>query len=424
MVHMDLFAERASRDDEAVTSAEVRAGTRERWPLFDLMRVVAACAVVVSHSMVLTGGDSRKLLYLGPSRLDLGGLSVAVFFVLSGWLITASWGRNSAGAFALRRFARIMPGLAAAAVLSVVIGAGVTTSLSGFFTDGQTWRFLTSNALMRPLVERELPGVFGSNPTEGIVNGSLWTLPHEAISYLAVAFLGVLGLLRRWVVLGATVACLGVFALGVAERSFVGPTGLLWDDLVLLAVWFLLGSCAYLWRHLLPWGTVAGVVAVAALLVLNGTPMAMPAFAYLALWIGTRRSDLHLPAWMGDPSYGIYVYAFPVQQAIVAVAPWGRNPAAHLLTALPIIVALGVLSWHHIEAPIMRRVRLRRLVGDVPPQDVARRDREGWGAADASLARGRGVLPHDPVAVVHADAVVHLRPRVNHASGADRARAV
>ena len=64
---------------------------------------------------------------------------------------------------------------------------------------------------------------------------------------------------------------------------------------------------------------------------------------------------------VGDYSYGIYIYAFPVQQSLLALFPaiaiWKLN-----YLAMAISLLFAVLSWHWIEKPMLQqRGRVREL---------------------------------------------------------------
>jgi peptidoglycan/LPS O-acetylase OafA/YrhL len=54
-----------------------------------------------------------------------------------------------------------------------------------------------------------------------------------------------------------------------------------------------------------------------------------------------------------DYSYGIYIYAFPVQQTLVSFWPQMPLPA-YLLSSFVITVALAALSWHFVEKPALK----------------------------------------------------------------------
>src|SRR4029077_4923821 len=76
----------------------------------------------------------------------------------------------------------------------------------------------------------------------------------------------------------------------------------------------------------------------------------------LIVFVGTRQwhswTRVHR---FGDPSYGIYLYAFPIQQTLVLAGI--RGAWSLFLAATPITVAFGYASWHVIERPAMRRMR-------------------------------------------------------------------
>src|SRR3954466_1141888 len=164
---------------------------------FDTMRLVAALCVVISHSFPLSYGAAaaQPLFLLSHGQTDLGTLSVYVFFVLSGFLITGSFERQPPHQFVLARGLRLLPGLAVVLfILTFFVGPILTTiPVEEYFRSGRTYYFFAKNLSLTGYVN-ELPGVFGTNP----VNGSLWTLNYEAKCYLLVFLVGIAGLLNRY----------------------------------------------------------------------------------------------------------------------------------------------------------------------------------------------------------------------------------
>src|SRR4051812_10881455 len=176
-----------------------RSGTRDN--NFDAMRLVAALCVVISHSFPLSYGSAgvQPLFLLSHGQTTLGTVSVYIFFVLSGFLITGSFERQPPHQFILARGLRLLPGLAVVLfILTFLIGPILTTiPLAEYFHSGKTYYFFLKNLSLTGYIN-ELPGVFGTNPLSHKVNGSLWTLMHEARCYLLVFLVGIVGLLNRY----------------------------------------------------------------------------------------------------------------------------------------------------------------------------------------------------------------------------------
>ena len=179
---------------------------------FDALRLGAALAVLASHSVPLSYGNNEwePVWRASQHQATLGHLSVAVFFVISGYLITASYARRPDPVrFVGARVLRLLPGLAVMlALVTVVAGLLLTTlPLADYFASPATLRFFVGNLSVFAFTAN-LPGVFGSNPFPSAVNGSLWTLAYEVECYAAVLLLGVAGCLTRWVALAALGALL------------------------------------------------------------------------------------------------------------------------------------------------------------------------------------------------------------------------
>ena len=167
---------------------------------FDLLRIVAASLVIVSHAFPLSGRFEPRVF--GYEALTYGTLGVAIFFAVSGYLVHQSWHRDAnVKRFLTRRAARLFPALTVALLITVfALGPLVSSqSASDYLADSQTYRYLVGN-LSLFLVEYDLPGVWLDQPTAA-VNGPIWTLRLEFTAYVLLMALGVAGLLRHRAVL-------------------------------------------------------------------------------------------------------------------------------------------------------------------------------------------------------------------------------
>jgi peptidoglycan/LPS O-acetylase OafA/YrhL len=80
--------------------------------------------------------------------------------------------------------------------------------------------------------------------------------------------------------------------------------------------------------------------------------------AYLVLWAAFHPLfRLHGFSKYGDFSYGMYLYAFPIQQLLVMHNSGSMNPYALFALAWPLSILAGMLSWYVVERPFLRRAR-------------------------------------------------------------------
>ncbi|WP_293682316.1 acyltransferase [uncultured Phenylobacterium sp.] len=295
---------------------------------FDLMRLIAALLVVVSHTFPLSGAPALRITGVE----DLGALGVSIFFVISGYLVSASYQRDPK-TYLIKRILRIEPGLIASLVVTVVALGFVTTAPAGVYWP-KAAEYVARNALLFPTTY-ELPGVFQAAPLAGVVNGVLWTLRLEFTFYVVLLLIRA----RLPLVLGLCVACAGVWL----ALAFARPD---WADERATRIAFLGGRSGFLFfagaalqlaRVRVPlWAGAIAAVASAAPFV---GPLALPAAV-----LGLARPG-KLPA---DLSYGVYIYAFPVQQVL---ASYGQlNVATAVLAVLPFAAA----SWFLVERPALR----------------------------------------------------------------------
>ena len=333
---------------------------------FDFLRFVAAFSVLYSHSFALLGLPEPFLIFSFPAA----NLGVYAFFVISGFLVCQSWDRDpSLGRFAARRGLRLLPGLFVAVCFTVfVIGPLMTTlPVAQYFGTAGTWAYLLSNAGLSG-GQYVLPGVFETNPYPGAVNGSLWTLRYEAILYIAVAIIGVTT--RRTYLRWACLTLLTVFALGWCVSKALGvdtyTIGLPfttitfdWMALAVFSTFFFAGSSLYALR-----GSVQLSILAALLLALPCMFASNIFWATLFMWVFLPYAILvfafRAPAIFrrfgkrGDCSYGIYVYAFPVQQVVTyyAVKIGAGWFPVFAVSSIATVILAG-LSWHYVERPAL-----------------------------------------------------------------------
>ena len=334
----------------------------------DALRLVLAGLVVVCHCYKIARGSSlaaEPLARLSDGRIDLGEAAVDGFFILSGYLIAQSWERSrSLGSFARKRAARIVPGYLAAGVVAVLAAVLVGTPGGSWADAGHALRANAGRLLA--LQEPVVPGSWPAPPEAGVANGSAWTISYECWCYAGVATLGVLGLLRRrGLVLGLFVAAwvggylfiLGGYPIGGGLVGRVVGAPIHWARLLPC---YLAGVVLALYRDRVRWsGAGASLAALglgAVALLPRGLALGVPTFgAYLLLYFGLAGPiRWRGAARYGDFSYGIYLYAWPIQQAAARLDPTAGPLRLLAWVAGPILLA-GVLSWYGVERWFVRR---------------------------------------------------------------------
>ena len=337
---------------------------------FDVLRLVAATLVLLSHCYPLTGHPEPFAELTG---VTLGEVGVVMFFAMSGFLIAKSWTDEPApGRYFVKRGLRLLPALVVAvAFTTLVIGPLFTElPLTDYLTDPETWIYLIRASLLVTIAGK-LPGVFEDNVYPEAVNGSLWTLPLEAGCYVMVVVLGMIGILQRRALLGA-VAAVALLALTPLSPlpdaiSHTAAGGNIKSVVELIAT-FLFGALLYSLRDRLRLSWVLPAV-LAVVWVLSWHSEWTTLTTVLALSTTVIVFAFRTPPALrrltapGDVSYGIYVYAFPVQQSVSALWGPGLAPGIMFLIALPVTYGLALLSWRLIERPALRRKRRGR-----PPQ--------------------------------------------------------
>ncbi|OMH27786.1 hypothetical protein BKD30_03585 [Tersicoccus phoenicis] len=345
----------------------------------DGLRALAVVAVLVYH--------------LSPALLPGGYLGVDVFFVVSGFLITTLLlrerdrsGRVALGRFWLRRARRLLPALAVVVVVSVALGllvgkdllVGIGRQTLGALTFSNNWLEIAAGS-----------SYFARTSPQLFVN--FWSLAVEEQFYLVwpFLFLGLMALpirrsTRAWVAaagaLASALAMAVLFTPGTdATRVYYGTDT--------HAFGLLLGVClAFAWdgghgmnlsrprwrRRRVPISLGALVLLVGAMAVIASDG----AFAYrggifiacvitavliLTLLEGAspvqRVLDSRPVAWVGERSYGIYLWHWPALLVADALLPTAvESPGWWMARILALVVAVVVsaLSYRWVELPIRR----------------------------------------------------------------------
>ncbi|MDE3081175.1 MAG: acyltransferase [Paracoccaceae bacterium] len=324
---------------------------------FNLIRMAAAVAVLVSHAWPLSYGRGTVEPLQGATGHSLGMLAVYVFFLISGYFITASWERSAGlSDFARARARRILPGLAVALLLIAFLLGPVVSDLSprAYLAAPATWSFVLGNlSFLRP--QFTLPGVFTANPYPAVA-GSIWTLQHEATCYAVLALAGWLGFIgrRRLPVLAVLYALF--WALPHLPYRIE-----MWR---ILSLPFAVGVAAHVYRRAVVVSLPLMLALAGGAVALRGTALAFPALilglGYGVLWLGTVPGGaIRGYNRLGDYSYGFYIYAMPAQ-GLVALGSPAPTPFVSIALGLPLALLMAVLSWHLVERPALARGRRQR----------------------------------------------------------------
>lgn len=330
---------------------------------YDFVRFCAATSVFFSHHFDLAGLPEPRVPGYGQ---DFGEAGVEIFFCLSGALLFLSLRRSPDWIrFALARILRILPNLAFVLV---------ATSAATFFWYGNYANvsahlaYVAGNLLMMvKSITQTIPGIF-ENTVRQAVNEPLWTLPYEMWLYVVLGLLFFLGGRWRTACIFAATAGFGLawssagitgeFRIGALESAEIFRLGSYFLSGTMLAIFW-----KYVKNHALAIG-LAGLIGTVACrnLIAVDTILLSISFAAAVLGLGCSK----VMAWFskgGDPSYGMYLFAWPVQQfALMLIGSFWLS----MLAAFVVTVAIGYGTWHTFE---QRAMMLARLARSTRPKD-------------------------------------------------------
>ncbi|PCI57707.1 MAG: acyltransferase [Gammaproteobacteria bacterium] len=332
---------------------------------FNLIRFVAATMVLFSHCFPLLFGSSETEPLKQLVGISFGEIAVDIFFISSGFLIANSlFSKNDLIGFIWSRILRIYPGLITALLICVfVLGAYFTTYPIGrYLTDPQTYIFFMKNAFLFLGEEANLPGVFESLPWRNTVNGSLWTLPFEVRAYFFLVIVSIIlshiNIIVKWFDFQKTIYLLaplfGVFIYIMDHfYKFLPISYLASEDFRLYSMFFIgVASCKIKDSFIL-----SNRLFYMALLLLVVSTFNSDVFFitynclifYIVFYLAYMpRGSIRKFNQLGDYSYGIYIYAWPIQQSIVALLP-GISIVELCIYSLILTLIFSYCSWHIIE---------------------------------------------------------------------------
>jgi peptidoglycan/LPS O-acetylase OafA/YrhL len=337
---------------------------RSRDNNFALLRLTAALTVVLAHS--------RPMLGLGPAEQDFlldhlgrafGPIALDWLFVTSGFLVTASlFQRGDLNHFLWARALRLYPALWLCLPLTVLVLAPLLSTMPAkdYYASKETWTYFWRGATLFNGIRYTLPGVFENNPLKGAFNGSLWTLPVElrmyalcAVAWLAFSWRPAL----RVPALKIVAPIVALFLYVPIVRRF--SQGIEINNVDVAVFMFFMGATLYFWRDKasLSWASF-----VALPLLVSGAALIDRDLAFAVYLLCSAPFLLHLAYlprgkirkvndW-GDYSYGIYIYAFPVQQTLALLFP-NMPLAAMVLASGGISFAIAWCSWRLVEKRAM-----------------------------------------------------------------------
>ncbi len=333
---------------------------------FDRIRILAALVVIFAHHYPLMGRQAPAWLENKWLHWSLaGGVGVMVFFCISGYLVTMSWLREpKLAAFLWKRVLRLWPGMLGSVVFGVFFFGIIfnTIPLGEYLRIPTIWRFFWANLTLVTYFPF-LPGTFITNPSAQVMNGVYWTIPMEFTCYLILASLGFLGIIRNNKIIMYLILIYLMIFLIFFNPDFTGRI----QHWIEYPAYFSAGAFIALHKN---WFSKYGGRLLTVI-----TPILLATY-FLTSYTATSRFLLlpsliiflgNLPArenWfskLGDPSYGIYLYGYPIAQSIIAL--W---PDMHFLASLTVTFALsicaGYASWHFLESRALRwnKWRLRQ----------------------------------------------------------------
>ncbi|KAA0970377.1 acyltransferase [Aureimonas fodinaquatilis] len=314
---------------------------------FDFIRFFLASAVLVSHHYSLSGFPAPDVPLVNAS---VGRVAVFAFFAVSGFLMYNSLVRSQDFFFYFTsRTLRIVPNLFVAVAttslaLMVIFNNYENLDSHLYYIRKDAFSFIAPPYYW-------IEGLFTDRPDRG-VNGSLWTLQYEFFMYIVIFGLF---LLPKRLFAAALIGILAIASLPffqTMDRAYrIATFHLHVGFLAQTGFHFLAGALiACYWERITSHKLIASVGSIVAIALLAvfapGIKSAILFFAWIPFFILCLSPLASGFSKYGDASYGVYIYAFPIQQAAIVLIPdfWLSMTVSFILTTI-----IGYACWHGFE---------------------------------------------------------------------------
>lgn len=327
---------------------------------FNFLRILFAVFVVITHSYNLSGDSVNDYLTrITYGQVTFSFIGLSGFFIISGYLVFQSLMRSeNLYSYFKKRVLRIFPGLFVVLLLTVLLGYFVYESdFHGYITNSSVWTYLPTNFFLRS--QYVIRGIFTKNPYGPAINGSLWSILYEFSFYV---LLSILFFLTRRVQVILTLLLLSLLLVGrlfwyseLSHYEFIIEGRLALEYGPFFAFGSLLAILKienFSWRRsLLVLLILILIIAIFMRLFDQARFFLLPSIVIL---IGLESVPLinKFVTKLGDVSYGIYIYAFPVQQTLMHFFKF--DSIELIVTSVIISFILGYFSWHCIEKHALR----------------------------------------------------------------------
>lgn len=307
-------------------------------------------------------------------------LAVPCFFVVSGYLITASAINNNLKTYFKKRIARIYP----AYFLSLLIVPFILAPICYFivYNGFDLLNYVSLSPSPIDYIIYGLPLYLGCPVIGDILinlpynywNTSIWTLSFEFACYILIALvIFLLNKLKKekytFVVVGLYVLFLVISFFYLRPRVPVQNSGFLTVMLTygsnLFSI-FLGGSIVYLVKDKIKFNIKYVILALSfSIIIMSILPYgwateicAIP-FIYIILYLAIV---IKSPKFIkeNDISYGVYVFSWPIQTTLACFLLTNKiycNPLVFFIISSFLVVGMSLLSWFLVEKPILNKVR-------------------------------------------------------------------
>ncbi|WP_424193887.1 acyltransferase family protein [Ampullimonas aquatilis] len=317
------------------------------------IRLFAALAVIYGHASAIIPNTKADWVSRTTGYAFSGGVAVDLFFLISGFLVTASIINGGPRHYVISRIARIYPALWAHLILVTFILGSVLTKLPlcDYITNNYVWSYFI-NLATTSKGAFFLPGVFEDNLNHAI-NGSIWSVLIEVWLYICVLLLYFLGLLKSRATFNVTFFILIIVFWqnnDLVPSFFSGATNLH------VCFMFFIGSFLFINRHSISTSPYYLFIAILLAGITIGTDRFVYTYILVLVTFFCSTSFSSQFSWMnrfGDYSFGVYLYGWTSQQLIAQELP-NLSATTQTLISMGLSLLLGMLSWHLIEKRVLR----------------------------------------------------------------------